>query len=317
MFIAFHNPQLDIRGTCVALYDYAKYNEDILGNKSIIVSNKIDDIRAFRKFSTRFPVFIYNNTQELHSYLTKQKIDLLYAIKYGKKDDIMFDDIPLAVHCVFDLSEPHGRSYASISDALSEKYSNKFPVVPHMISLEPSYSKQNRREELNIPEDSVVFGRYGGEDTFNIPFCHKVIHEIVLRNPNIYFLFANTPKFCPPHSQIIFVNSIISDEDKNRFICTCDAHLECGTLGHSFGLAIGEFSVNNKPVIAFKHPTLWNTAHLQILGDKGIYFTNETEFRDILLNFKKNEWENKDNNCYKQFSPKNVMSIFKKVFLTN
>ena len=36
--IAFHSNQLSLRGTEIALYAYAKYNEEILGNKSVIFS---------------------------------------------------------------------------------------------------------------------------------------------------------------------------------------------------------------------------------------------------------------------------------------
>ena len=38
--IAFHSNQLSLTGTEVALYDYAKNNEDLLGNDSFIVYDK-------------------------------------------------------------------------------------------------------------------------------------------------------------------------------------------------------------------------------------------------------------------------------------
>lgn len=314
MIIAFHNPQIDIRGTCVAIYDYAYYNEEILKNHSIIVSNKIADVSAFKKFSDRFKVFIYTDRENLHNILKREGVNVFYAIKYGTRDGLEFNDIKTVVHCVFDLSEPHGVVYASISNALAKKY-GQFPVVPHMISLRPSYDKNNLRKILRIPEDSIVFGRYGGEDTFNLSFCHSVISDIVKERRDIYFIFSNTPQFCESHPQIIFLPQLIYPEDKNRFICTCDAYLECGTLGHSFGLAIGEFSVNNKPIIAYNSPSLWNTAHLEILGDKGIYFRDEKEFRNILISFDPKKYTNRDNNCYRDYNPCKVMNIFREVFL--
>ena len=36
MNIVFHSNQLSLRGTEVAIYDYARYNEEYLGNNSII-----------------------------------------------------------------------------------------------------------------------------------------------------------------------------------------------------------------------------------------------------------------------------------------
>ena len=44
--IAFHSNQLCIRGTEVALFDYAHYNETILGNKSYIISDANKDLQA-------------------------------------------------------------------------------------------------------------------------------------------------------------------------------------------------------------------------------------------------------------------------------
>ena len=37
MKIAFHSYQLGDRGTEICLYKYAKYNQEILGNESVIV----------------------------------------------------------------------------------------------------------------------------------------------------------------------------------------------------------------------------------------------------------------------------------------
>lgn len=314
--IAFQQPQLDVRGTCVALYDYALYNETILNNQSIIVvdsKNKSkNDIGALLKFSRRFPVFFYNDKNCLHRILIKEKCDIIYSIKYGKKDDIVFSDIKTVVHCVFDLSQPHGKVYAAVSSTLAKKY-NHHLYVPHMISLKPSLTRENLREELGIPKNARVFGRHGGQDTFNISFCIQVISDLVQTNQDIYFVFVNTPKFYN-HPQIIFLPPFIHNDDKNRFIQTCDAHLECGTLGHTFGLSMAEFSVNNKPIIAYKGK-IWNTAHLDILKNKGLYFTNSEEFRNILISFNPKIYKNKDMNCYKDFTPQKVMKIFDQVFI--
>ena len=48
--IAFHTNQLSIRGTEVALFQYAKYNEEILGNKSVIFTFPNRDMSAYEKF---------------------------------------------------------------------------------------------------------------------------------------------------------------------------------------------------------------------------------------------------------------------------
>ena len=40
MKVAFFQPHLCLRGTTVAMYDYAYYNEKLLGNESIIFYDK-------------------------------------------------------------------------------------------------------------------------------------------------------------------------------------------------------------------------------------------------------------------------------------
>jgi hypothetical protein len=315
--IAFHSDRLGIRGTSVALYDYANNNEKILGNESIIMCPR-KNITNFHpagvvRFTSRFKVILYADLEHMEQILHEEKCNMMYCIKYGTNDGVFSHEIPTAIHCVFDLSEPHGDVFAAVSEALADKYS--YPLyVPHMIGLEPSKTRENMREELNIPSHAVVFGRYGGLDTFNIRFCHDVIKKVVTDRDDIYFVFINTPHFFQ-HPQIKYLQPVTTEEEKNRFICTTDAHLECGTLGHSFGLAIGEFSVNNKPIIAYKGPNMWNTAHFQILGNNALYFGNQGEFYSILTTFRPENYESKDNNCYKDYSPKNVMGIFNKVFI--
>ena len=63
--VAFLSNKLTLRGTEVAIYDYAHYNETLLGNHSIIITrdynrikNEYDvDVQAYDKFKRRFNVF--------------------------------------------------------------------------------------------------------------------------------------------------------------------------------------------------------------------------------------------------------------------
>lgn len=362
MKIAFHNPKICIRGTSNALFDYANFNELLLKNKSIIVVPKNgfeqSDKLGLEKYLERFEIFVFNDLEDLEKILLQQGVNVLYCIKYGKNDNVYSKRIKTVIHCVFDMSEPHGDVYAGVSKSLASKFNNSV-YVPHMISLIPSKTKDNLRLKLNIPENAIVFGRYGGINTFDLQFCWKVIVKILNDRKDIYFIFINTPKFYK-HDRIIHLPNIYSETDKNLFICTCDAHLECGSMGHSFGIAIGEFSVNNKPIIAYNgniwntlRYTLsevfdtcanttdepigpiselevfdciidsqieqaltmsWNTSHLDILGDKGLYFKNEKEFYDILNTFDSKLYSNI--NCFQEYNPENVMKQFSKVFLS-
>ncbi len=315
--ICFYEKALGFRGTTTALYDYAYHNIKILGNESIILISDYEnsDKKIIEKFEKQFQVFKFSSIFELEDILIYQNCDILYCIKYGTNDGIYSKKIKTIIHCVFELLEPHGDIYAGVSKTLAKKYNSDI-YVPHMIGLQPSITKENLREKLNIPKNAIVFGRYGGIDTFNLLFCMETIVKIADERSDIYFLFCCTIKFPnKKYKNIIFLDDILyTDDEKNLFINSCDAYLECSDLGHSMGLAIGEFAVNNIPVICYEGK-LWNTAHLDILKGKALYFSNENEFYNILTTFDTDYWKNKDNNHYKEYSPENIMKIFKKVFI--
>ena len=71
--IAFHSNQLCLRGTEVALFNYAKYNEEILGNKSVIFTSPNTNLDALPKFQERFEVKLLN-FWEYENYLIQNNI---------------------------------------------------------------------------------------------------------------------------------------------------------------------------------------------------------------------------------------------------
>lgn len=314
MKIAFHTPLIDIRGTCVSLYDYAHYNELILGNKSIIITpRRIDhDSVAVYKFYKRFPIFFYNAWDNAEDILESEKCNVLYCIKYGKNDGIVSTRIKTVVHCVFSMEEPHGNVYAAVSSTLAQKF-NKHTYVPHMIGLIPEIIQVNMRSSLGIPENATVFGRHGGQDTFDLDITKHAIEVVLAKRDDVYFLFVNTPGFIL-HDRVIHLDKIVDFHEKNRFIDTCDAMIHAQSLGETFGIAIGEFSVNNKPIIAYGGP-VWNDHYKNILRDNALWYTTAEECIFILETFDKYTYIDRDLNCYREYTPEKVMDMFNKVFL--
>jgi hypothetical protein len=118
----------------------------------------------------------------------------------------IWGDCKTIKHCVFDTTFKEGDFYISISKKLNEKNNTNIPVIPHIVSL-PN-SNKNLRKELQIPEDAVVFGRYGGFIEFNIGIAKSAIIEFINANPNHYFLFMNTKDFYK-HPNIIYLDKNI------------------------------------------------------------------------------------------------------------
>ena len=103
---------------------------------------------------------------------------------------------------------------------------------------------------------------------------------------------------------------IDTENEKVEFINTCDAMIHSRERGETFGLTIAEFSTFEKPIITYSNSPEKN--HINILGDKGFYYTNYNELYEILLNINPSV---KGYNCYTEFTPEKVMNKFKKVFL--
>jgi len=320
MKIAFHSNQLGIRGTEVALYDYALYNEEILGNKSIIISDKNSDLTTLEKFKNRFDVFLYENFEkEVTYHIDKFNVDIFYAIKSGTNDGKVVPNAKNVIHSVFQIYQPHGDVYAYVSKWLARKMGGEYmPYVPHIIDILKYDHNNDYRNFLNIPKNAIVFGYYGGPESFNIDFAKKAVIDVAKTNKNVYFLFMNSIPFCD-EPNILFLEGSADFERKIGFINTCDACIHARDGGESFGLTIAEFSSKNKPVITTSYCTtaLNDLAHLEMLGDKAIIYNNYNELVAILNNFDSAVILSKNWNAYQEYNPENVMMQFNQTFILN
>jgi hypothetical protein len=315
--VGFYSNKLTLRGTEVALYDYAHYNEKILGNKSIIITrdyekikNEFDvDILAYEKFKNRFQVYYYETPDDIQNIININNITHMYMIKFGNKDSLIFKNCKNIVHCVFFSFEQHGDIYATVGHCINNTCNTNYPVVPHMVVL-PN-SNENLRKQLNIPNNAIVFGRYGGTDTFDIQFVHVVIKNILDIRNDIYFLFINTDIFYK-HKNIFYLSGNTDMLFKRKFINTCDALLHARFRGETFGLTCGEFAICEKPVITWGGSR--ETEHLIILKDKAVIYYTFEELMNILWSFTKDKYDMK-NNGYMLLTPEYVMNIFNNTFL--
>ena len=310
MNILFHSNQLDERGTSTALFDYAYYNETILGNVSYIAAPiKNCTLTLTERFHEAFPdgVCLYSSTYELESFCYMHDIDVVYWIKYGLNHGEPVPGIRNVVHVVFDGSAPHSDRYAAVSKWLGDKY--KIPYVPHIASL-PNIT-EDYREQLGIPKGALVYGRYGGKDSFDDSVAWHIVNKVARQRPDIYFLFMNTDVFCPSLPNVIHIAATTDPEEKTAFINTCDAMLHCRMRGETFGLSVCEFLHQNKPVITRIDSPERN--HIQVLGERGYYYSSGPELEAILTTFKRSDYDY--SKLVEQFKPEVVMQQFNEIFL--
>ena len=316
MRVAFCENRLTYRGTTDAVYQYADYNETMLGNESIIITRKfvpgfVDiDQRIYDKFHSRFRVVYYTDPSEIDGIIEREKCDVFYCIKYGFVDGLMTTKCKNIMHCAGTGFQPHGEFYCAVSECMSKWQGHEY-FLPHIVDNLPEVTT-DFREELGIPANAIVFGRYGGMDVFGPHFIRNVVKDIVNARDDIYFIFMSTPEFYQ-HPQIKYFTPQTSREIKAKFIATSDAMFHARQDGETFGLAIGEFSLKNKPIIVFKHPPGSNcpTNHYDVLGDNAFYYKDADELTAIFNTFDRDDAKTKQWNMYQQFNPTDVMAQFK------
>ena len=320
IIVAFLSNKLTLRGTEVALYDYAYYNETVLGNKSIIITREYEsvkyeydvDIQAYNKFKSQFQMEYYNrdNAQnDIDTIVNNKYITHLYIVKAGDWDGLISNHCKNLIHCAFTSGQPHGQVYSVLGQTVNHICNTNFPVMPYMVSLPDC--DENLRDSLTIPTSAIVFGRYGGKESFDIPFVYETIKKILDIRSDIYFLFMNTNVFYE-HTNIIYLEGNSDMTYKRKFINTCDALIHARDRGETFGLTCGEFAICEKPVITWKNSV--EREHLIILKEKAVTYTSITDLFDILYTFHKDKYDMK-NNGYMDYNPENVMSIFKRIYL--
>jgi len=314
--IGFHTNNLSLRGAEIAVFDYALHNQTLLQNESLIFykSHLPSEPTVVEKFSKYFKLLPYQDNQHLARLADQEKIDLLYFIKSGERDGDLISNVPCAIHAVFPtkVKEFHGDKLAFVSQWLSKEYSNnKVPFVPHMIDL-PAV-EGDLRAELNIPQGATVLASYGGQDSFNLPFVHETILKALARRKDLYFVFMNFAPFAE-HERLLFLPGNSDMRYKTQFINTADGMIHGRGIGESFGLACGEFSIKNKPVMTYSMSP--QRSHIEILGGKALLYKGRNDLEVLLMDFDQKLQHQQNWDAYsKDFAPKSVMPTFENVFI--
>lgn len=309
--IAFYANNLTERGTAVALFDYAYQNRNLLGNESLVLYDKSfagNNPKVVEKFKAAFDLIPCSNFIEADRHVGSEKCDLLYVLKAGKRDDLLSKAVPTMVHSVFatTVRQLHGASYAYVSEWLSEHCTRgRVPWVPHMVAI--GDNDETMRGALDIPEEAMVFGCYGGRDSFDIGFVkYQVIPKVLETLPETYFIFMNIEKFID-HPRVIFRAATADMGEKTAFINTCDAMLHARQRGETFGLAVGEFSLRAKPVLTFGGSK--ERAHLDVLGEAALTYQTADSLYKKIADFERSA-PSAQQAYQRLFSPRPVMQRF-------
>ena len=316
MKVAFHSQLLTERGSEGAMLDYARFNRSILGNGSVLCLPDRPEFAAnplLRRWQEEFSLILYRNKRDLGRRLSKEGVEVLYLTKPGAYDAFLVPGVKNCVHAQFLSDEFHGDAYAYLSPWMSEVMTGRADsFVPFYV---PKFeSEENLRKRLGIPIQAKVFGRHGGWDTFNIPFARKVVTDHARLHSEDHFVFLNTEPLRGTEklANVHYLAATVDPLEKARFLATCDALLHARWHGETFGLAVGEFAVLGKPVITFGGSR--ERAHLEMLGNRGLTYSNAEELRRRLKKFEPGDvW----GTGYESWADADrVMAIFRERFLS-
>lgn len=326
--IGFFIKQFTERGGEKAVFYYALYNQEILKNKSIIITLSQKGCKNYNleyleisknKFNNKFLLVEINHIKDMKEIIANYKLDTFYTLSHGGSREFhefgnkkIWGNCFTVYHSMFGpVSRQNSNLRCVVGNHLNIAWGKNLPVLPHIVL--PHVAQSDLRKILSIPKDAFVFGRHGGFNTFDIPFVKNTVIDLLKKRSDCYFVFLNT-SFFYKHKRIIYLPVTTDTKKISQFIDTCDVMLHAREVGETFGMACAEFSAANKPVITC---LCGDQEHIKILGKSALLYKNKEELMDIMMSIKKEDILNKNWNKYQEFSPQNVMNRFEEICLSN
>lgn len=333
----FYSNQLGLRGTEIALFDYAHYFEALTCGEAHIGSRVgAPEMEGKPKFDSRFGyerVHLIGSKDfaSIDDIVDKHSIDVVYTLQAGNDPPWRPPrNASLLMHGVFwehdmlgNRGQQPGRRLAVISESV--EHSPDVPVVPHMVNMDPCDDDvPGMRPTFQIAQDARVFCRHGGFETFSDLELSWVWPEVCSHArayPEDYFLLMNTnPGECSGKlSNVIHLPGSPNMTRKRSFLNTCNACLHARRHGESFGLAVAECSMSGLPVITHAHPSPGGDNHLRILGPHALPYHDADSLASLLRTFDvafhgSTAQKFLYQHLYDAYSPGKVMQIFLQEF---
>jgi glycosyltransferase involved in cell wall biosynthesis len=279
--------------------------------------------------------------------------DGLYVLKHGSRAShprfpVSFSDkVPSFIHSVFAVEAHGSHKLLPLNGFLTdvnerEVFDHGGSVLPHIVNPPPAFSRRimngvlKLKSSLSIPadENSMVLCGFGGFDSFSVVQAIEAVIQLALKfsRKQLNFIFMGMNPFTEyfGHDKFIFhqeavrrkygihiLSSTSDDEEIEIFLQSCDAMLHARLLGETFGLAVAEFSIRNKPVLTFIDPLLrtHSAEHIRILSSEGFYYATADDVVRIVSNWMTNGVSHGASKVYQQYLPEHVMKQFKTLVL--
>ena len=295
--LLFHSDGISERGTTTSIVGYMSA---LLAEGHEITwvtpDASINDLEIINRYSDLFNIEVYKDFKDFGNS-AKHKHDWAYFMKKGENDGKIIEGIPSSVHSVFKYYQPHGDVYAYISKWLANSSASlaipflprkvknripnpivRLPWVPYGVDL-PN-ATQSLRSEWGIPEEAKLILRYGGKETFDIPWVLQEITWQLNNRKDFYFVGVNTEKFVS-HPRAIFLPTVYSITEKANMLSSADVVLHGRLQGESFGMVILEAMQAGKEVLSWKGG--WDRNHVKLLAPECLYSNQKDLHRKLSI----------------------------------
>ena len=146
-------------------------------------------------FAKKFRIIEIDNIIKMKDIILREKITNAYIQSHGCHRDFyqlnsryIWQNCITSYHYVFGPMIRQGSDVRCvIGGHLNKRFNKNIDVLPYIV--EKFDFCGDMREELKIPRDALVFGRYGGLSTFDIEFVHEAIKEILKLEKKYLFCF--------------------------------------------------------------------------------------------------------------------------------
>ena len=190
MRVAFHINHFTLRGTEVAMLEYAKSLRTYQSIEGCFLTpqSALDaaDESVLSKFKNNFSLTIYHEDFEIDKIITQLGAKLLYQLNSGDDHRFLSKVVPNVVHVVFPV-ELQNRSnvyYVAISNWLAScVYGTKLPFINHIVDSPKALPCL--RNQLGLQSKDIVFGCYGGISSFDLEFVRNVVQRLNKKNKSI------------------------------------------------------------------------------------------------------------------------------------
>ena len=150
----------------------------------------------------------------------------------------------------------------------------RFDYLPHIVDVSSQPPIDYQR--LGLTDQHFVILRYGGYDTFDIPWVQHELLHFIKTNINAVAILVNTKPFCE-HERILYLPRFTNQIDRNRLLASCDVFLHGRSRGESFGMALVEAMQANCPILASTEGVDRN--HVELLKDSGALYSSQIDLR--------------------------------------